>query len=199
MRMKTVGNKRDLLATVIHNAEASAYIQNGQPVCLLLSGGAGGVDGIDVILPSTAHGITAGLEFSTLYGVALVSSAAGIPPGGYGEAQVYGFCADVAFTQNTRSASSASWTSMASQACWVPLYPETVGNGWTTYATDSWVTSVSSNAAGSYAFPHYQCLLLPLSVSTGSTGVYSMPASATAASDTRTSIRVITKCYLRML
>lgn len=199
MRFKQVGNKRDILAMVIHNAEATASLQNGQPCCLLLSGGAGGTDGLDVILPSSAHTITAGLEFSTLYGVVLTSLAGGIPPGGYGEAQVSGFCADLAFTAETRTSKSASWSATASVACWLPLIPETVGNGWTTYAQDSWVTSVSSNALASAAFPMFQALLAPYSVSTGSTGMYSFAASASNVSDTRTALLTLVKGYLRIL
>src|SRR5580698_1531744 len=106
MRMKMNGNKRDLMATVILNGEATASIKNGQPVCLYLTGGAGGTDGLTVCLPSTAHTQNAGNEFACIYGVALTNNPSGIAPGAYGEAQVFGFCADIAFTAETRGGTS---------------------------------------------------------------------------------------------
>src|SRR5580698_2133217 len=81
MRMKQNGNKRDIMATVIHNAEATASILNGQPVCLKFVGNAQGPDGLDVVLPSTAHTQNAGNEFTCLYGVALTNLPGGIPAG----------------------------------------------------------------------------------------------------------------------
>lgn len=201
MRMKTVGNKRDLMATVVHNAEATATIQVGQPVCLTFVGSSTGPlpDGLDVVLPSTAHGVNAGNEFSCLYGICVTPG--GIAPGQYGEAQVFGFCPDIAFTSATRSASSGggSWSSVASQAAWVPLLPETVGNGWTTYASNQYLTVSTGTAGAGPTFPQFQALLTPYSVSSGSTGIYSIAASATNVSDTRTALFTLVKGYVRIL
>jgi hypothetical protein len=201
MRMKMNGNKRDLMATVIYNAETTASIKNGQPVCLYMTGNAGGTDGLSVVLPSTAHNQNSGNEFDCLYGVALTNNPAGIPAGGYGEAQVFGFCADIAFTAETRSAATggASWSATASIACWVPLIPETVGNGWTSYSPQSFVTGSASSIVGGFTFPQYQVLLTPYSVSTGSTGMYSIAASATNTSDTRTALFSLVKGYVRIM
>ena len=201
MRMKTVGNKRDIMAPVIQNSEATATIKLGQPVCMYALGGAGtNPDGIAVCLPSTAHTQNAGNEFQMLYGVALTNIASGIPVNGYGEAQVFGFCADIAFTSATRASSTASWSTIASMACWAPLTPETVGNGWTTYAHDAWIPAGSATTvSGSQIFPNFQVLLLPYSVSTGSTGIYSIAASASAASDTRTALFSLCKGYVRIM
>lgn len=199
MRMKTVGNKRDLMATVVLNAEATASITIGQPVCMYLTGGAGGTDGISVCLPSTAHTQNAGNEFQCLYGVFITNSAAGVAPGFFGEAQVFGFCADIAFTAATRASSTASWSSIQSVAAWLPLIPETVGNGWTTYASQTFITGSVSTITGSIPFPQFQVLLVPYSVSTGSTGIYSIAASASNASDTRTALLTLVKGYIRIL
>lgn len=201
MRFKQVGNKRDLICYVIHNAEATASIQNGQPVCLNLTGAAGVTDGIDVVLPSTAHGQNSGNEFITLFGVALTNIAGGIPPGGYGECQVNGFCADIAFTQETRSAATggASWSTTASIAAWLPLLPETVGNGWTTYNQNQYLTVSTGTTGVAPTFPNFQVLLTPFSVSTGSTGLPAVVASATNVSDTRTALLVLAKGYIRIL
>lgn len=201
MRMKTVGNKRDILAVVIHNAETTASLQNGMPCCLYLSGNNNTIDGVDVQLPSSAHTQAAGSEFTTLFGVVLTNVPGGIPPGGYGEAQVFGFCPDIAFTSETRSASSGggSWSSVASQVAFVPLLPETVGNGWTTYNSAQFLTVSTAASPSAGAFPQYQVLLTPYSVSSGSTGIYSIAASATNVSDTRTALFTLVKGYLRIL
>lgn len=199
MRMKTVGNKRDILATVIHNAEATATIQVGMPVCLKLVGDATGPDGLDVFLPSSAHTQNAGNEFTNLYGICVTPG--GIAPGQYGEAQVFGFCPDIAFTSATRSASSGggSWSTVNSQSCWTPLLPETVGNGWTTYSPSQYLTTSTGTAGVAPTFPGYQVLLTPFSVSSGSTGIYSIAASATNVSDTRTALFSLVKGYVRIL
>lgn len=200
MRMKTVGNKRDIMATVIQNSEATASIQVGQPVCMYALGGAGtNPDGVAVCLPSTAHTQNANNEFQLLYGVALTNLPAGIPVNGFGEAQVFGFCADIAFTSATRASSTNSWPTIASQACWVPLVPETVGNGWTTYNSNQYLTVSTGTTGVGPAFPAFQCLLLPYSVSTGSTGIYSINSSNSAVSDTRTALFTLVKGYIRVL
>lgn len=199
MRFKQNGNKRDVMAMVINNAEVSASILNGQPVCLYLTGGAGGTDGLSVVLPGTAHTQNSGNEFQCLYGVAITNTAGGIPSGGYGEAQVSGFCADIAFTSATRASSTNSWSTIQSIAAWLPLIPETVGNGWTTYAKDAFVTGSASSLSANLAFPAYQVLLAPFSVSTGSTGLYSIAASASNASDTRTALLTLCKGYIRVM
>lgn len=198
MRMKMNGNKRDLMATVIHNADA-AVILNGQPVCLYLTGNAGGTDGLDVCLPSTAHTQNANNEFQCLYGVALTNLPGGIPVGGYGEAQVFGYCGDIAFTAETRTSKSASWSTTASQACWVPLIPETVGNGWTTYNSNQYLTVSTGTTGVGPTFPQFQVLMTPFSVSTGSTGMYAVVASASNTSDTRTTLFSLVKGYIRIM
>jgi hypothetical protein len=200
MRMKTVGNKRDIMAVVIQNSEATASIQVGQPVCMYALGGAGtNPDGVAVCLPSTAHTQNANNEFQMLYGVALTNLAGGIPVNGYGEAQVFGFCADIAFTSATRASSTNSWSTVASQPAWVPLIPETVGNGWTTYNSAQFLTVSTGTGGAGPTFPAFQVLLLPYSVSTGSTGIYSIAASASNVSDTRTALLTLVKGYVRIL
>lgn len=201
MRLKMNGNKRDLVATVIHNAEASKSILNGMPVCLQFVGDNGTKDGLDVVLPSTAHGQNSGNEFSCLYGIAITNLPGGIPAGGYGEAQVYGFCADIAFTAETRSAvtGGGSWSTVQTQAAWVPLIPETIGNGWTTYNSAQFLTVSTGTAGVAPSFPQFQVLLTPYSVSSGSTGMYSIAASATNTSDTRTALFSLVKGYVRIL
>ena len=81
MRLKMNGNKRDIVATVIYNGEATASIKNGQPVCLYLLGNSqpGNAsatnpgDGVVVCLPSTAHTQNANNEFTCLYGIAMTN------------------------------------------------------------------------------------------------------------------------------
>jgi hypothetical protein len=201
MRFKQVGNKREIFAGVFQNGEATASIQLGQPVCMYFTGGAGSgdTDGLTVVLPSTAHTQNANNEFQCLYGVCITNAVNGVAVNGFGEAQVFGFCADIAFTSATRASSTNSWSSIASIAAWLPLIPETVGNGWTTYNSNQYLTVSTGTTGVGPVFPQFQVLLLPYSVSTGSTGIYSIAASASATSDTRTALLTLCKGYIRIL
>lgn len=120
MRFKQVGNKADLVAVVVRNAEASATIPLGSPVCLNLNGTN---DGLDVVLPST----NASLATGSLFGVALKAMAAG----DYGEAQCFGFCNNVVLLTGTRTASGETF-STASGATGLILCVDTVNNVFST-------------------------------------------------------------------
>ncbi len=190
MRMKTNGNKRDGVFVVIKNAEASANIPIGSPaVCNNL---AGTDDGLGVVLPATA---AAGGLSTLLMGVVVspgASASPGIPAAGFGEAQVFGFCPSILMTINTRSASSASWTSQTSIASggFQQLIPETVCNGWTTAAPQTFVTGATTATALFANFQPYAVLGQSLA---------SQAASASATSDTRTCIQTLVKGFLRMM
>lgn len=120
MRFKQVGNKADIGAVVIKNAEASATIPLGAPVCLVLNGTN---DGLGVVLPGTGASLATG----GLYGVSLGSYAAG----SYGEAQVFGFCNNIQLLVATRSDNSASF-STNSGALGLILCVDTVNNVFST-------------------------------------------------------------------
>lgn len=190
MRFKTNGNKRDGVYVVVKNAESSATIPMGSPVCLKDLNGTD--DGVAVVLPATvdADGLS-----SLLMGVVVApgaNSSPGIPPGGYGEAQVFGFCPSILMTINTRSASTASWTSQTSIASggFQQLIPETVCNGWTTAAPQTFVTGATTATALFANFQPYALLGQSLA---------SQAASASATSDTRTCIYATVKGFLRMM
>lgn len=120
MRFKSVGNKQDIAAIVIRNAEASASIPVGSPVVFKL---AATNPGLDVVLPSSEVTMaTAGC-----YGVALATLAAG----NYGEAAVFGYCQNIAIMTQTRAASSDSF-STNSGAAGLILCVDTVNNVFTT-------------------------------------------------------------------
>src|SRR4051812_24381 len=101
MRMKQVGNKRDIVAIVVKNAEASATIPVGSPLCFVMNGTD---DGLGVVLPGTGGAVKA---TSLMAGVALTSMLAG----GYGESQVFGFCQNVVLRRQTRAASTDAFSS----------------------------------------------------------------------------------------
>lgn len=118
MRFKQNGNKRDLIAMVIHNAD-TVTIPVGTPVALVMNGTN---DGLDVQLPST---LGAAYAHALSYGVALGPVAVGA----YGEAIVFGFVQDLVIVQQTRASSTATWNSQASVAQNVLLNIDTVANG----------------------------------------------------------------------
>jgi len=170
MRMKQVGNKADVLAVVIRNAEATATIPIGTPVVLNANGTN---DGLDVVLPSTAG---ASKMHSLAYGVTIGPS---IAAGAYGEAMIFGFHTAVVLTRQTRSASTVSWNSEASIASYGIMNIESVANGFQTGAT-----LASTN-------------FLPFAVLAQSLASYASSASAT--SDARTAITAAVKAFLRVI
>ena len=191
MRMKTVGNKRDAVYVVIHNAD-TVNMPIGSPICCNNLAGTG--DGIDVVLPSTVA--ANGVQVLLMGAVAApgAGTSPGIPVGGYGEACVFGFCPDLLMTINTRSASTASWTSQTSIASggFQALIPETVANGWTTAAGQAFIPAGQATTATG-AFSNF----LPFAILGQS--LASQAASASATSDTRTCIYATVKGFLRML
>ena len=173
--MKQVGNKADLFAVVVRNAD-TVTIPLGTPVCLNMNGTN---DGLDVVLPHTG-GATKAHAFA--YGV-VVSPATpnlqGIPVNQYGEAQIFGFVNNCVLTRQTRSASTVSWNSEASIASYNILQIDTVANGFSTSGTQ---------AATAY---------LPFAILQQSLASYASSVSAT--SDTRTAITANVKAFVRII
>jgi hypothetical protein len=170
MRFKTVGNKRDIVACVVHNAEASASIPAGTPVAFVMNATN---DGLDVVLPSSATGAKA---TSFAAGIALKTMAAG----DYGEAQIWGFCQNVVLKRQTRSDSTGDWSSNNTGfATGLALLIDTVYNAMSTAA---------STGASIYA---------PIAVLAESVATWASTASNTG--DTRTVITVATKAFIRLM
>lgn len=171
MRMKTVGNKRDLMAVVIRN-NAGASIPIGTPVCLNMNGTN---DGLDVVLPNSATA----KSHAFAYGVTLATYA----DQQYGEAQVFGFCPNIVMLRQTRSASTADWSSNnAGFALGHILVIDTAGNRFST-------------SGGTQAITGY----LPFAVLAESIATWASTASSDATADTRLSITVASKAFLRMM
>ena len=148
MRMKSVGNKRDLCAVVIYNDEATATIGLGQPVVMSLSGTK---DGLGVVLPATA----ADVKQSTFgFGVSLGSYA----PKTFGEAQVFGLCSNVQLLR-TRANSTAAYAAIAVGAL---LVAESVNNSFQTVASNG-ASAFVPNAAVAFSI----AAIASTSVSTG--------------------------------
>lgn len=184
MRMKTVGNKRDIMAVVIHNAD-TVSIPIGAAVCLALNATN---DGLDVILPSTAEGVVAGSSGVTCYGVCLGNAPLAV--GAYGEAQVFGFTADLMYTLETRASTTASWSTASTAPEFTPLYFETKANGWQTYAIQTFVTGATTALAAITGFQ-------PLAVLAQTLQTVSASASSTA--DARTALTTMVKAYIHIL
>jgi len=169
MRMKSVGNKADILAVVIHNAD-TITIPLGTPVVVVCNGTN---DGLDVVLPSTAG---ASKMHSLAFGVTIGPSLA---VGAYGEAMIFGFHTAVVLTRQTRASSTNTWNSEASIASFGLMNIESVANGFQTGAT-----LASTN-------------FLPFAVLGQSLASYA--SSASNASDTRTAITAAVRAFLRVI
>jgi len=126
MRMKSVGNKRDLMAVVIYNDEATNSIPVGAPVVMSYSGTQ---DGLAVVLPATAADVK---QTSLGFGVCLGDGKGGaLLAKGYGEAQVFGHCPNVKLLR-TRAASTDAFVSIIAGAL---LKAESVSNCFQTAAS----------------------------------------------------------------
>lgn len=101
MRFKLVGNKLDITAVVIRNNDTVA-IKVGAPVAQDFAGTLPGVDAKTVVSLAAA-------EQGGFFGIAL----ADINPGDYGESQVYGYNSIARVVLAGRSATNATWSSIA--------------------------------------------------------------------------------------
>lgn len=169
MNVMPIGIGSQRVRVPVKNAEASATIPRGTPVCLVMNGTD---DGFAVVLPATGGAAKANL-FN--YGVMLDDMLAST----YNESVIYGLVPYALVTRATRAASSDSWTSSASVAVGVMLAVDTINNAFLLGAS-----------AGSSNF-------LPQGGLAAS--IASMAASATATSDTRTAITTGVRVFVRQM
>jgi hypothetical protein len=168
--MKTVGNKRDIMAVVVRN-NSGGTIAAGTPVALEFSGTN---DGLDVVLPSSSA------AKADVGGFGVVLNA--IADQQFGEAQVFGFCQSISLLRQTRAATTDAFSSNSDGISAVPgvLCIDTVNNAFST-------------TGGTLAKSGF----LPFAVLVAS--IASWASSASATSDTRTAITVAAKAFLRMM
>lgn len=171
MRMKSVGNGREIMAGVVRN-NSGVTLAAGTPVALECSGTR---DGIDVVLPSSS----AAKAHALAYGVVLNA----IADQQYGEAQVYGFNSNIVLLRQTRATSTDDWSSNnAGFPLGCVLNINTVNNAFTTSGGTQAVTG-----------------FLPFAVLASSVATWASTASSNATGDTRTALTVSAKAFLRMM
>ena len=183
MRFKQVGNKPDLAAVVIRNAEASATIPLGAPVVLNMNGTN---DGLDVVLPSTSGSLRSIIGLR--YGIATKALSAG----DYGEAIVFGFTVSLLLERQTRSTSTAVWATEAARSVGEYLTIDTVNNMFVTAASTIQAITISTGAAQAAVATIYPDAVLGQTLA-------SYASSASATSDTRTAITSLVKAFVRMM
>lgn len=164
------GNKGDRIAVNVRNGD-TVSIPVGSPVCMVVNGTD---DGMAVVLPSQA----AGKAFSFLYGVVLQT----LTVGQNGDAQVFGFVNNLILIRQTRAGTSgtSSWAAGATVTDPLGLVVDSVGNGFIT-------------SGGTLA----QTLVMPFAFLAQTLASYA--ASATNATDTRTSLTTLVKAFVRMM
>lgn len=196
MRMKTVGNKRDDLCLVIRNADTVALLP-GQAAILNFPFAGTQADGVDAVGANAAATAFAGFNMALLYGVVVSpATSGGIPPNGYGEVQAFGFCGNVQFTLATRASTNSIWPSYAAvsaTAATIGLYPETLANGWTTNAIQSF-TPVSTSASPSAFTQFIPPVVLGQSFASATTQASSLPGYVTA-----TALTISVKAFVRLM
>lgn len=123
MRMKMAGNKRDIMAIVVLNKEATASMVIGQPVFYNLTGTADAVnDGVGVVNPSTA--------LVASYQLCAGVLANQLAVGQFGESITYGYSQSTLVKLASRATSTDSWSSYAAVASGVLLLPDFTNNVW---------------------------------------------------------------------
>jgi hypothetical protein len=188
MRIKLSENPRpEFIIGAVRNSEVSANIPKGTPLILNLSSAAqpttagdgfqaGYEDGLQVVLPGTA-GANPSANF--LFGVAVDT----ILNGQLGEAMMYGVIPYALVVRATRAASTNSWSSSASSslAGGFLLAVDTLNNAFSTYASTA--SLVQPNQWGLVCVDSFS----------------SVPASASATSDTRTALIQGYRTFVRLM
>lgn len=188
MRLKLSESPRpEVMIGAVRNAETSANIPKGSPLILNLSSAAqpttgedgfaaGYEDGLQVVLPGTA-GANPSANF--LYGIAVDT----ILNGQLGEAMCFGVIPFALVLRATRAASTDSWTSSASSslAGGFLLAVDTANNCFKTYASTA--SLVQPNQWGLVCLDSFS----------------SVPASASATSDTRTALIQGYRVFVRLM
>ncbi len=126
MRMKMVGNKREILAGVFQNND-TVTLSEGMPIAFSFSSVSNAGDGVYCQALATA-GASA---YALAYGVALGNVA----PNQFGEAIVFGYTGYVLVTVLTRSASSAVWPSTAAISTGAVLQLDTANNAFSVFSS----------------------------------------------------------------
>ncbi len=189
MNSTVIGDKPYRSYTGFRSDEATATIVPGKPVVLVMDGTE---DGFAGALPSTA---TATKTPSLFCGVNEFS----VTPGNIGSAQIWGLCNYAIVAQQTRSASTASFSSMAALSVGQPLTINTVvdafvaagpaGAATVGYTTGSATSDTLALTLGG--------LFLPYAVLAGT--VSSAAAAASTSSDTRLAVTYGVKIMLRAM
>ena len=189
MRFKSAGNKADLMAVVVHNAD-TVTIGVGVPVVL---NGNGTNDGLDVVLPSTSAAL--GNIVGGRFGVTCESMVVGA----YADAIVFGFHPGVQLEINSRASTTASWSTQAAISAGAFLTVDTVNNLLVTQVATIGLNtnSLTNNALGTYYQTNYG-MLLGGSSGTG-TLVASQAGSASSTADTRLVITASVHAMIRMM
>jgi hypothetical protein len=198
MRFKQVGNKRDDVCLVVRNADTVA-LTPGQAAILNFPFTSTSVTnpGLDVVgyinAQTNFSGVTAQ---ALLYGVVVSPpSSAGIPVNGYGEVQAFGYCPNVQLTLATRASTNSTWPSYAAingSAGIVGLYAESLANGFTTNAIQSFA-SVSTAASPSALTQFLAPLIL------GGTSIASATTQASSVQAANTALTLSVAAFVRIL
>lgn len=126
MRMKQVGNKREIFAGVFFNND-TVTISQGAPLAFSFGSASNSFDGVNAMAVNTAGAAA----YAEAYGVALSNVA----PNAYGEAIVFGYCGYVLVTVLSRSASSAVWPSTAAISTGAVLQLDTLNNAFSVFSS----------------------------------------------------------------
>lgn len=173
----------DRMAVKIRNQD-TVQINIGQPVILNL-GAANGINGVDVVLPSTSGAIN--LITGLRYGV----NCYNMPVGSYGEAIVFGLAQSVMLELQTRAASTNVWATGPARSVGEFLSIDTVNNMWVT-ATSSFLAVTASTAAAAATIVN-----IPIAVLAQTLASYASSASTT--SDTRTALTASVQAIMRLM
>ena len=197
MRFKSVGNKRDDVCLVVRNADTVALLP-GQAAILNFPFTDNTKSGVDVVGYLNAQtNFSAVTAQALLYGVVISpGTSGGIPVNGYGEVQAFGYCPNVQLTLATRASTNSTWPSYAAinaTAGIVGLYAESLANGFTTGAIQSFRTDAISTG-NQVAFTQF---LAPMIL--GGTSIASFTTGASSVQPANTALTISVNAFVRIL
>lgn len=188
-----LGTKPDNYRIMVKNAD-TVTIAAGTPVIFAFNGTE---DGVAVVLPSTATATKAN------YFAGVFAEGLPLAVNGYGQAQVWGMINSAVVIGQTRSASSANWSSLAAFSTGQALSVNTGLNGFQTFVSPTYYQTGSASTdtiAAGLGFIQPLALVAGFpTAGTGSIATANMTSSASATSDTRTVITFGLKVLLRAM
>lgn len=187
MAETAIGSKPFVNRINVQSGEASSSIPAGTPVCLIMNGTG---DGFNVKLPSSASALLV-----AAFQCGVVDRT--MSPNDYGIAQVYGWVNRAVVAQQTRSASSASYSTAAALSIGQPLSIDTANDAFVIYAAVTGAQTIVTAATSDTIAANFGNGVPALAFLAAT--LASAAASASTSSDSSLKKTYALKAFIRMM